>query len=75
MIVNVNPFTQLSLVPTPPHPAYLQTHSCPAFKEAPFCSSPQLSPYHLFFLGCYPFLIVKFPLTLFTSPERARVPL
>ena len=33
MIVNVNHFTQLFPVPTAPHPAYLQTLSCLAFKR------------------------------------------
>ena len=33
MIVNLNPFTQLFPVPTPPHPTYLQALSCRAFRR------------------------------------------
>lgn len=72
MIVNVNLFTQLFPVPTPPHPAYLQTlpalysgSSIPLFLNFPPC--------HLSLLCCYPFFIAKFPLTLSISLWKGHI--
>lgn len=61
MIVNVNLFTQLFPVPTPPHPAYLQTLSGLAFRKLhsalPLNSLHVISPFSVVIL----FSLLNFP--------------